>query len=389
MSIPPILTHLEKERRYTLVRRYIREANLDALLVVGEASSEGTIRYLTGQYYRIGHGSAAVLIPGDGEPVLFLGSVERTYFLDNYRRFAPTDYWVQQVRPFSPDILAGALKEYGLERARVGATLGTTLAGIYLALVKAAPHMDIVDVTRDLMLLRRKKSDEELCCVEGSVALVQAGWEAVRATAQVGMTDHQLLAAAEQAMYFGGADKTFNLCNLGRDITRPIFTASHQPITAKPGDWVLTELTASYGGYWTQNIYLGCFGRPPQELVEMFEVSKVAVDAAAAGMRPGVPCSEIARTLDEEVAKAGYQGNAAIGGVPHGHIMGLEVDELTFTPSVDVPVEEGWAVVLHANVVPKGWSLGKPGIFGPSAVYVVTRDGARKIGPAEWGLVAL
>ncbi|MDO8692257.1 MAG: Xaa-Pro peptidase family protein [Dehalococcoidia bacterium] len=379
MSIAPILTEQERDRRYSAIRKYMRERDLGAILIGGEGSNDHNIRYFTGQYYRIVWGSALLLLTPNGEPVLFMGSKVRKYLLNNYRMVAPKDYWVQEVKPFTSDTIAGALKERDFTGTRVGVPMTSITAASYQELVAALPGKEIVDVSKDLLLMRRVRSDEELKCLRGACELADAAWKRLLATAKVGMTTHQILAACEHEMFYGGADRAFNLLTVGQDVTRPIFTSIHRPVTAKAGDWLLAELTTSYGGYWNQNVYLGCLGEPPAQFREMYKVSRAVTHTIERMLKPGVLCSDIAQTMDQEVEKAGYLGNGAIGGVPHGHILGLDIDELSIAPDLDTPIEEGWTFVIHPNVAVKGWEVGKPGIFGPATTFAITKNGSRRL----------
>lgn len=383
------LTVADKEWRYKRVQDFLAAKGLKAMLVCAEARREANVRFFTGQYHRIGVGVNYVLFPVVGDPILFTASPERVFNLVTYQFFME-DHWVKDARILSIDNIVKAFEEHNLTNASVGITLDLLPAIDYLQLREKLQKVELKDISKDFGYLRRVKSEGEIDLARESARQVDLAWIKLGDELKPGMYDYEATAIMESVMWSLDTDKTFNQCLCAKkDVSRPIWPSTHSPRLIKDGDLLLAEIVSSFGGYYTQKVSIYSFGKPDSIVQELFDVSELAHKKAVEMIYPGANTKNMIAAMDKIIQGAGYLSATNFPTGPHGHLMGLDVDEGTFMPGEDFYLEAGMVLAIHAGAAVQKWVPGEPAVFGPGSTYLVTKDGVESLNKTANNLVVI
>ena len=112
----------------------------------------------------------------------------------------------------------------------------------------------------------------------------------------------------------------------------------------------------------------------------MFDAVDEAIRDCVKMVKPGVNAKDLVNAIDDQIEAKGFLSARKdfISG-PCGHLSGYEMDEGTFSPVKDFYLEEGMLFVLHPAAALPGWEPGKPGIFGPGTMFLVTENGVKSL----------
>ncbi|KUO66969.1 MAG: hypothetical protein APF84_17405 [Gracilibacter sp. BRH_c7a] len=375
------LTLEDKNWRYSRVRKFIKDEGLDAILLSGNAWEESNIRYITGQYFRIGQRYAYVLFPADGEPEVFAFHPSRSYQLRAIEEFKD-DIWFDGEHFHFPTFeeISSYIRKLGLENGKIGVDKVLMDAAKYEALLKVFPNAEFTDINEGFTALRRVKSPGELSLCKESARVCDEIWDSMRYFIKPGMYDYQITAEWCRIMYANKADKDFNLMQINPyDVSVPYWTSSHSPVRIDSNSMILMEITTCIGGYWTQRVGCASIGEPEPVMVDLYTATSTAQINSSKIVKPGINAKDVCLVMDETITKAGFLNSSDFNAGPHGHLMGLTMDEGTFSPQADLILEEGMVFVLHPSAAVPGFKLGEPGMFSPGNMYVVTKNGCEKL----------
>src|SRR4029079_1334077 len=160
--MPPIVPRQEIEQRIALFQTALRDAELDAALIV-ESSD---LYYLTGT-----NQDAHLVVPAEGEPVYL---VRRD--LGRARDESPLAHVepLRSLRELGPAVQAAAG-----EIRRLGLEFDVLPVANYQRYAKALPGVELVDCFALLRLLRAVKSDWEVGRIRAAAQQIRIAWEAV------------------------------------------------------------------------------------------------------------------------------------------------------------------------------------------------------------------
>jgi Xaa-Pro aminopeptidase len=135
------LTQADKEWRYARIRKFMQEQEVDALLLSGNAWEEPNVRYVAGQYFRVGQRYGYVLFPAAGEPEIFAFHPTRAYQYRCIEEF-PGDTWFDRphIHPPTFDALAEGIRRPELSGGRLGIDRAWLDADKYVRLQKEFPE---------------------------------------------------------------------------------------------------------------------------------------------------------------------------------------------------------------------------------------------------------
>jgi Xaa-Pro aminopeptidase len=318
---------------------------------------------------------------------------------------------------------AREMSEQGLDTDEINATvIQRFLAELGIVRVRVPRYFPVgiadglrargieLEIVRDLDARRRIKRPEEIEALEKAQRATEEAWaagvEAIRrATVGAGrvlmldgevFTAERLGAIVEQellARECAAPDRTITAP--GKQAADPHETG-HGPLHANEA--IVMDIYPQHASrYWADMTRTVSKGRPPDEIVRMYEVVRRAQDEAIAMLRPGITGKEIHERVEDIIFEAGYDTlrpgqkrrpeDHVIRGFFHGtgHGVGLEIHEL---PSIGrgrwgmVPLEPGDVVTIE------------PGIYDPDIggvrledMLLVTADGARDLTHAPRELV--
>jgi Xaa-Pro aminopeptidase len=227
-----------------------------------------------------------------------------------------------------------------------------------------------VNITPALSEMRRRKDSDEIECMKRTAALVEAGYAAIKARLEPGMTEYQ----AHTIIYEAIVNEAQTSVELKGDFacgTRAI-SGGGPPANRKvqKGDLYILDLFPIYEGYMCDLCRAFCVGKPSQIQQEAWAHVLRAHDIAQKVIRPGATgravYEEIRAHLDSfEPAKGSFWHHA-------GHGVGMDGWEIPWlNPGSDESILDGEIIAcepgLYAEALQGGIRL--------EHNYLVGKDG--------------
>ena len=301
----------EFERRYSNIQAAMAEEKLDCLVITGSAdwyrSEDANLNYITGKQIRLE--PAFVVLPKTGSPVSIHKSslfLKKPMNLGN----APVEIEPSPIKPgsgnaadYGPAVVK-LIKKMGYAKGKIGLVpMRLTPASTYLEIAKECPHAEIVDAESLMVKLRRVKSAEEIRFLRRSGYMADVAVQALIEAVEPGITEHELILAAEHAMVMhGGKPGGFQLLQTGKwkDFGPGLGQGSFRKL--ENGELVLSELTSNYKGYFTQLAVPVSLGDPDPQFQLLMKTCGAVLEAQLPIYRPGVETLELDQ-IGDEIAK--------------------------------------------------------------------------------------
>ena len=302
----------EYQQRIATVQRYLREADLDGILV----SFISNACYLSGYQAFAADMPVYVVVPQSGAPTLVSTSLE-----------VPNSLlcgWMDDLRATSwmdpntaADELVAVLKEKGLKKGRVG--VETRRSGLNVIvyerireLLGATTFADASDLVAKARLI---KSPAELEHMRKAADFGRLGIEASCAAVRAGATENDIAAAAFDVMTRAGSEyySTQPIVTVGYRTAWAHASFKREPI--KRGDTVILELGGVYQRYHCGLMHTAVLGPPSDEVKRLADLSNHAIDTLLSAVKAGRVVSDVARQVQpilaevaDEVLTAGMFG---------------------------------------------------------------------------------
>lgn len=315
---PELLVSLdERDRRWELAREFMREHDLDALVLTGQPMVLSYQHWISNDYT-----ARMVVFPREGEPVYIAALYQHWSRWDQKREgLGP---WIER-EEMGPDAVAKAFGDLGLTESRVGAVglFGTemfpALGGgtpyrIVKSILDSLPNVDFVDVTVDFGMIMLRKSDEEIALARRSGEICDDAARAMRDAAGVGATESELCAAGLEVIAASGSPLLEHNLYVGREgmgtgwrwfLDRPVKAF-------EAGDWWWAEMFAFYGGVEAQ-IALGLIvGEPSDVQRRSANACRTSYEIGLNAIRPGVPFNSIGEAMLEPILEGGFWASTVL-----------------------------------------------------------------------------
>lgn len=362
-----------KERRYRAVRERMAGAGIDALVARGSSAVRGdgaAFRYLT-DFPNIN--IPLVLVFFRDEAIAPLIFVESRFQAMRAKKYS----WIDDVRlsnRFLDDLL-GALREKKLERATLGIDGLDRLPYLWVQRIEETfPQLKIAELGPELKKLRATVDGEETRLVKKSAALVdQAFTEGVKRI-KPGKTEWEVMAYIDFLLKSRGVEKSFNIISQGPKVDA--YPASGRKIPKK--GMVFVEITAQYGGYWTQLARAVSLGKPDKDLVKLHEVSVKAIKAALKYLKPGFRVAKPMSVMEQCVRDSGLDCTPV-----YGHIVGIDMVEDRPTPKNETEIVPGMIFIVHP------WPLLGESSLLWGETYLTTENGNQRLNKVGDELIVL
>ncbi len=252
-----------------------------------------------------------------------------------------------------------------MDRAVLGVS-GEGRAGLSNRLAGTHPSVRLEDAGRLLPEAMAVKSDAEVEMLRAAAGVADAGLLALMEAVREGVSEHELAAEANRAMFAAGAEDTALPIAVG---SGPRSGFKHVPPSNRKlrrGDWVYTDLGARYMGYCSDMSRNRTVGPPTDEqrrfMEDQIEIVHAVMGEAKAGSRIG-ELAEIAEALAKEKGVEDYL-------YFRGHGIGTATHvPPSFAPGSDAVLEENMVFCFEPMLVKYG--------FGTACVehmYVVRKD---------------
>ena len=381
----PRFSVVERDRRWTAVRKLMEERHFDCLLIphnTGEWDNyQSDTRYLS----CIGGGGAAtaMIFPLEGEPIAIVREPRRIGWWREQQN------WVSDVRAPSKFSWAGvfrdALDERRLTSSRIGIVgikdvlrdaEGTVAYGEIEALKNAFPKLIVESAIDVLNIVRKRKSPEEIQIMRRAQVCADAISQAVREAARPQVSEHEIYAAMMAAhIRAGGETPTMMLFNADPHMWQTHLLPRFRRLQAD--DVIMIEAEAKYFGYIVQSVETIALRPLKASEKRLLDISKECFDAILAAMKPGVPYAELIALWEKTAGIADHHAGRTMGhGLGQGQDLPLTTRGGTAGGAV---VEEGDCFVL------KPWIEDRAGTTSArvGANVVVESHGAKRIGQSD------
>ena len=345
------------EQRLGRVRRQMQASKLDCLLVSSVVNH--AVRYFgffDPELQGRGSGSpqlVSVLLPLEGEPVLFLQSFTAA---DYMQRRAHASTYIKDVRLIGGDNQAllqrvvEQLKSWKLDAATMGLGGGEIEWAERLFLASAAPRLTLTSATPLLDKLRIVKDAEEIELMRQSAALADAAMVEIEKHIRPGVTDFELYARGQASMIAaGGEEDTFVLMGIGPNENTMLMELLNGR-SLRQGSVVVYEALPFYHLYNTELAVTFSVGPVPAAQEKAAAACQAAYEAGVGEAKPGVATAKVVGAALRAFRDYGFEEFTHTA----GHFMGLDNYEGPPLRSPDLVLEPGMIFSFHPNIVIAG-----------------------------------
>jgi len=316
----PRFSRAEYHERYERIRRGMKEANLDCLIIYNTHNYFGTdpgqsnVIYLSA-YAAFHH--TYIVFPQSGEPTLF-------HWLGLHIKNARQMSVIQDIRLGQAAAVADRVIELGCDQGNIG-MVGYSWGSVdctvsvedWNILVKKLPQANFNTVTRWFKQLKEVLSNEEIKFMKKGAEITDAAYKAVIKAIKPGKTtDSQLHDVALATTHSMGGRIPFGHVESTPMSAPKTFYPNPYPLnrTINKGDVILTEIAAGWGGYMGKIFGTIFVGKPNNLYSELFELAQDSYRALVKGIKPGLKGKDVQSALAGRILEAGYDSYSNIGG---------------------------------------------------------------------------
>jgi len=367
------LSNREKETRYQSLRQRMEELFVDALIVRGSSAIRGDgagFRFLT-DFPNINIPLVLIFFRKKSEPPVML--VESRFQTMRAKKFS----WIEDVRLSSNFFksLLEILKERHLGKSTVGIDGLDKFPFLWGQKIEESfPNLRLAEFGPTLKLLRAYRTPEEVRLVKKSAAIVDMAFTEGIKHIKPGKTEWEVISRMDFLLKSHGVEKSFNIISQGPMVDA--YPPSGRKIFKR--GMVFVELTACYGGYWTQLARAVSLGKPDKTLVKLHQTSVQAIQEALKYLKPGFKVSKPMTVMEEHVMKSG------LNYIPiYGHIVGIDMVEDRPSPKNDTEIVPGMVFIVHPCP-----GLGKSSLLW-GETYLITEKGNLRLNKVGDELIVL
>jgi len=323
-------------------------------------------------YFTSFSGGERLLVPGEGENVLYVRGV-------NYEEAKETarNCKVELVKFGEEADRKVADQIEGLKLGRVG--FDNLSASAYLKLHKALKDVKLEDKGKLVWELRKVKDETELRHMRKAAELTSKGMEVAFETIRPGVREYEVAAEMEYAMRrMGSWGVAFDTAVAsGARSAYPHGGCTDRKI--RRGDLVALDMGAKYENYRADLTRTMTVGEPSIKQVRIHKVVREAQDKAFQSVRAGAKACDIDAVARKLIEREGY-GKHFVHRVGHG--IGLDIHE---PPSLNPETEDKLKVGNVVTVEPGIYIVEFGGVRIEDTV-LVRKDGAEKLTKVSYDL---
>lgn len=220
--------------------------------------------------------------------------------------------------------------------------------------------------------MRIIKTDEEIACITKAQRIAEAAFTKLLSNMRVGQTEKQIAAYLEFFMMELGSDgKSFDtIAASGVNSACPHAVPTDKPV--KEGEFLTLDFGATYKGYHSDMTRTVVFGKPTDEMKNIYNAVWGANSDAIKAVRADISCKLVDNVARSTLDAWGYEQYFTHG---LGHGVGLEIHE---APNVSnrsgTTLKEGMIITIEPGVY-------IPGKYGVRIedMCVVTKEGCKII----------
>jgi Xaa-Pro dipeptidase len=350
---PAVATLSEDEYRERLrrLRMAMERAGLEYVLL----SSPANIAYLSGVSITPHERLIGLFVPGEGEPVLVVPTLESEAARENPAALVSAA-WDDAEGPFG--VLGGVLERAGARSLAIEKDAVTVRVAEALAEVVGSD--DFADCSGLLRELRLRKSPAELELLRRAARVLDACLGELPPLLRPGRTEAELAFELQRLLREHESQGTpFEAIVLaGPNAALPHGRPGARAL--EDGDLVIVDFGSVHEGYCADVARTFAVGEPSEQAREVFEIVREAQEAGREAVRAGTPCRDVDRAARAVIEARGY-GEHFVHRTGHG--LGLQVHE---PPDLAAGSEE--------RLEPGAVVTVEPGIYLPGVTGVRIED---------------
>ncbi len=225
------------------------------------------------------------------------------------------------------------------------------------------------DFMRNMRII---KTDEEIGCITKAQRIAEAAFTKLLSNMRAGMTEKQIAALLEYVMIDLGSDGVSfpTIAASGVNSACPHAVPTDKPV--RDGDFLTLDFGATYKGYHSDMTRTVVFGKPTDEMKNIYNAVWGANTDAIKAVRADISCKLVDNVARSTLDAWGYEQYFTHG---LGHGVGLEIHE---APNVSyrsgITLKEGMIITIE------------PGVYIPEKygvriedMCVVTKEGCKII----------
>jgi len=361
----------EYDRRLANLRTLMQERGHDAVVL----AMPHDLYYLTGYQTPGYYWFQVLVVPLEKEPFMVTRLLEASNI--------PARTWIRISRPYDDfqnpaAILADAMREFGLDKARIGIDRDAYFFRVFEQedFKARLPGAKFGNCTGIVEALRVVKSDLELEKMARAARTTEAGMSAGIQACAPGVSENDIAAEIYNAMLRAGSEWPAMAPFVATGWRGAVGHMTWERRVLNDVDYVFLEVAGCFNRYHTAMMRTVTIGETPQPIRDGEKVCQDAMQATMEAIKPGVPASEvdaIARRIIaegapnvEQAARTAY--SIGIGFPPdwgEGHILSMRKGH-------DRPLEKN----MTFHLIPWVQVPGHGGV-GITETIVVTESGCR------------
>jgi Xaa-Pro aminopeptidase len=350
----------EYEARLDRLRRLMAAEGVDGVVVVGNRADNSNIRYLT-NFEDFYGGESVVVVPASGAP----GFTTNAVMHGEPMHSGIQDCWIKDVRcAAAPRTVTGSaapatifdhIEDLIRERGAAG-TIGLVgdfnVDAFQRFLETTFPSAKVKNASSLLRQMRAVKSQAEVGAMRNAAHLADVAMQAAMDSVRPGVTEFDLAAEANYAMFKAGAEHPAFSIALSAGPRSGFKHMSPTRYTVRQGDMVYIDVGGRYMGYYSDCSRQRTCGEPTAEQRRFMETQIAIVEAVTAAAKPGAVIAELSKIGIGMAKDAGYEDYLYF----RGHGIGCATHDLpSFAPGNPAPLEENMVFAFEPMLVKEGF----------------------------------
>jgi Xaa-Pro dipeptidase len=351
----------EYHQRLDRLRARLAAEDLDGIVVWGNRGDNANVRYLS-NFEDFYGGETIIVVPREGSP----GFATNAVMHGEPMHSGIQDCWIEDVRCAAAPrtVTAGAraatifahteafIRERGCGDGRIGVAGEFDVERLTGFLRETFPRARVRPANGILPALRAIKSPREVAAMRRACHLADLAMQAAMEAVRPGLTEHDLAAEANYAMFKAGAEHPAFAIALAAGPRAGFKHMAPTTYEIRGGDMVYIDVGGRWRGYHSDCSRQRVCGAPSDEQLRFMETQIRIVEETTRVARPGVVIAELAKIGTAIAREAGYEEYLYF----RGHGIGCGTHDLpSFSPASDHVLREGMVFAFEPMLVRKGF----------------------------------
>lgn len=351
----------EYQSRLDRLRRLLEREKLDCLVVLGNRADNSNIRYLS-NFEDFYGGESVIVVPLEGEP----GFTTNAVMHGEPMHSGIQDCWMEDVRcAAAPRTVTGDaetvtildhvedfIRERRSEAGRIGVVGDFNVEKLYDFLTATFSGSHVRYASDILREMRAIKSAPEIEVMRKACGLADAAMEAAMNAVEPGVTEIDIAAEANYAMFKAGAEHPAFPIALSAGPRSGFKHMAPTEYEIKRGDIVYIDVGGRYKGYYSDCSRQRVCGDPTEEQLHFMETQIHIVEEVMKAARPGAVIADLAETGIAIAREEGYEDCLYF----RGHGIGCATHDLpAFAPGNPAALEENMVFCFEPMLVKTGF----------------------------------